>query len=103
MLSVFLLIPVIYLFYSIKKYFGIDRAFGIDHFEPEKLKIIPMVNRGIFKYTSHGMYMFGFFTFWIIGFLFMSKAALLIALFSHIYIWIHYYYTEKPDMDYIYG
>ena len=102
-LSVFLLIPVIYLFYSVKKYFGFDRAFGIDHFEPKKLKTFPMVNKGIFKYTSNGMYIFGFLTLWVIGFLFMSNAALLMALFSHIYIWIHYYYTERPDMDFIYG
>ncbi len=37
-LSGILLIPAIYLFYSIKKYFGFDRAFGIDHFYPEKFK-----------------------------------------------------------------
>lgn len=27
-------ILVIYLFYLVKKYFDVDRAFGIDHFEP---------------------------------------------------------------------
>ena len=34
-LSAVLLLPAIYLAYSIRKYFGIDRAFGIDHFEPD--------------------------------------------------------------------
>ena len=95
-------IPVAYLFYSVKKYFGIDRAFGLDHFNPEEVKNEPFVKRGIFKYTSNGMYIYGFLILWIPGLLFQSKAALLAALFSHIYIWIHYYFTELPDIKMIY-
>ena len=101
--SLLLFIPSIYLFYSVKKYFGMDRAFGIDHFNPEKAKTFPMVTKGIFKYTANGMYVFGFLILWSIGFLFLSKAALLLALFNHVYIWVHYRYTEKPDMEFIYG
>jgi len=92
----------IYLFYSVKKYFGIDRAFGIDHFHPEELKKIPFVKGGIFKYTSNGMYFFGFLILYIPGLLLLSKAALIIALFNHIYIWVHYYFTELPDIKFIY-
>lgn len=102
MLSGILLIPAIYLFYSIKKYFGFDRAFGIDHFYPEKFKNEPMVKQGIFKYTLNGMYVFGFLILWIPGILLQSKAAVLLALFNHIYIWVHYYFTELPDMKMIY-
>ena len=102
MLSVILLIPVIYLFYSIKRYFGFDRAFGIDHFYPEKFKNEPMVKQGIFKYTVNGMYVFGFLILWIPGILLQSKAAVLLALFNHVYIWVHYYFTELPDMKMIY-
>ncbi len=101
-LSGILIIPVIYLFYSLREYFGIDRAFGIDHFYPEKLKNVPMVSQGIFKYTSNGMYVFGFLILWIPGILMQSKAGLLMALFNHIYIWVHYYFTEKPDIQMIY-
>ena len=101
--SFLLFIPSIYLFYSVKKYFGMDRAFGMDHFDPEKAKTFPLVTKGIFKYTANGMYVYGFLILWSIGFLFFSKAALLIALFNHVYIWIHYRYTEKPDMEFIYG
>ena len=79
-----------------------DRAFGIDHFEPEKYKHTSMVKKGIFKYTSNGMYIYGFLILWIPGFLFLSKAALLVALFQHIYIWVHYCFTELPDMKFIY-
>jgi len=101
-ISLILLIPAIYLFYSVKKYFGMDRAFGLDHFQPEKLKNEPFVKKGIFKYTSNGMYTFGFFILWIPGILFQSKAALLVASFQHIYIWVHYYFTELPDIKTIY-
>jgi hypothetical protein len=97
-----LTIPIIYLFYSVFKYFGIDRAFGIDHFEPEVANSKSVVKEGIFKYTSNGMYSFGFLILWIPGLIFLSKAALLAALFNHIYIWVHYYFTELPDMKYIY-
>jgi len=24
-------------------------------------------------------------------------------LFNHLYIWVHYYATERPDIDFIYG
>ena len=94
--------PTIFLFYSVKKYFGIDRAFGLDHFEPEKIKNEPFVKKGIFKYTSNGMYIYGFLILWIPGLIMMSKAALLVAFFNHLYIWIHYYFTELPDIKYIY-
>lgn len=32
-----LLIPSVYLFYSVKTYFGIDKAFGMDHFKPKEV------------------------------------------------------------------
>ena len=91
-------LPTIYLFYSVRKYFGFDRAFGLDHFEPDKIKKIPFVKKGIFKYTSNGMYIYGFLILWIPGLILMSKAALLIAGFNHLYIWVHYYFTELPDI-----
>lgn len=102
-LSFILLVPAIYLFYSVGTYFGIDRAMGIDHFHPEKYKNIPFIKKGIFKYTNNGMYVFGFFILWIPGILLQSKAALLLASFNHIYIWVHYYFTELPDIKIIYN
>ncbi len=101
--SAALFIPVVYLAYSLRKYFGFNRAFGIDHFYPEIYENKPFVNEGIFKYTNNAMYVFGFFLLWIPGILLQSKAALLAALFSHCYIWVHYYFTELPDMKEIYG
>lgn len=92
---------VIYLFYSVKKYFTIERAYGIDHFDKNYNE--PYVKRGIFKYTDNGMYIFGLLILYLPGLLFLSKAALLAALFNHVYIWVHYYFTERPDMVAIYG
>ncbi len=92
---------VIYLFYSVKKYFTIERAYGIDHFDKNYNE--PYAKRGIFKYTDNGMYIFGLLILYLPGLLFLSKAALLAALFNHVYIWVHYYFTERPDMVAIYG
>ncbi len=101
--ALILVLPGIYLGYSIKRYFGIDRAFGKDHFYPNEAKDWPLVNQGIFKYASNSMYVFGFMALWVPGLVLESKAALAVAFFSHVYIWVHYYFTEKPDMELIYG
>jgi len=92
---------VIYLFYSVKRYFTMARAYGIDHFDPHYHE--PYVKQGIFKYTDNGMYVFGLMILYLPGLLLFSKAALLAALFNHIYIWVHFYCTEQPDMQTIYG
>ena len=92
---------VIYLFYSVKKYFSFERAFGIDHFDKNYNE--PYVKRGIFRYTSNGMYIYGLMVLYLPGLLLLSKAALMVASFNHIYIWVHYYCTERPDMNFIYG
>jgi protein-S-isoprenylcysteine O-methyltransferase Ste14 len=101
-LVTFLAAPSIYLMYSIARYFGFKRAFGIDHFD-SSYKGKPLVKKGIFRYTSNGMYVFGLLILWMPGVLFSSLTALAGALFSHIYIWVHYSCTEKPDMGFIYG
>ena len=100
-ISVLLLIPSLYLFYSVKSYFGFKRAFGIDHFDSSYSKL-PFVRKGIFRFTDNAMYVYGFFIIWIPGILFHSGAAILAALFNHVYIWVHYYCTELPDIRRIY-
>jgi hypothetical protein len=49
------------------------------------------------------MYKFGFLILWSIALVFLSKAALLAAAFNHLYIWVHFYFTELPDIRRIYG
>ena len=101
LLATVLLIPSIYALVSVGKYFGLKRALGIDHFDPA-YREIPFIKQGIFKYTANGMYKFAFLLLWAIGLLFLSEAALLVAAFSHLYIWVHYYCTELPDIRRIY-
>lgn len=91
---------VFYLFYSVKTNFTIDRAFGIDHFIKNYNE--PYVKKGIFRFTDNGMYIFGLMILYIPGLLLFSKAALLVTVFNHLYIWAHYFFTEKPDMQKIY-
>ena len=95
-------IPAVYLFYSVKRYFGFKRAFGADHFDPS-YRSMPFVRQGIFRFTNNGMYTFGFFLLWVPGLWYASIAALCAALFNHLYIWVHYYATELPDIKRIYG
>lgn len=91
-----------YLFYSVIRYFGIDRATGADHFDPEA-RNWPLVEEGIFRHTSNGMYTFGFLILWVPGLALESFGALVAAAFHHAYIWVHYHCTERPDMEVIYG
>jgi protein-S-isoprenylcysteine O-methyltransferase Ste14 len=101
-LAVLLILPAIYLFYSVSRYFGYKRAFGIDHFD-ESYRHEAFVRKGIFRISENSMYTFGFLLLWVPALWFASIAALLVALFSHLYIWVHYYTTELPDIRRIYG
>ncbi len=97
-----LLLPSAYLLYSVARYFGFARAMGLDHFDPS-YRSRPLVRRGIFRFTRNGMYTFGLLILFVPGLLAGSLAATLVAAFSQAYIWVHYWCTEKPDMDRIYG
>jgi hypothetical protein len=98
-----LFIPFAYTMYSVFHYFGVDRAYGEDHFKPALYKDRPFIKQGMFRFTDNAMYKFGFLILWAIALVFLSKAALLAAAFNHLYIWVHYYFTELPDIEFIYG
>lgn len=100
-LTVLLVIPAFYTAYSVRHYFGFARAAGADHFDDQYRKM-PFVKEGIFRFTENGMYMFAFFFFWAIAVGFNSILGLLIAAYAHIYIWVHFFATEKPDLKYLY-
>ncbi len=101
-IAIIVLVPAAYLFYSVKRYFGFKRAFGIDHFD-SAYRSMPFERRGIFRFTRNGMYIYGFLLLWVPAFWWASLAALSIAIFNHLYIWVHYYATELPDIRRIYG
>lgn len=97
-----LVLPAIWGAHSVKKYFGIARALGGDHFF-ERYRTMPMVRGGAFAYSSNAMYTFIFLGLWGIALLCRSQAALAVALFQHAYIWVHWYCTEQPDGVVLYG
>ena len=101
-LALLLFLPSLYLFYSVVRFFTFRRALGIDHFEKSS-QSAPFVREGIFRYTPNGMYIYGFLLLWAVALWYASLAALGAALFNHIYIFVHYYATELPDMKRIYG
>jgi len=75
---------IIYLFYSVIRYFTFERAFGIDHFDKNYNQ--PYVKEGIFRYTDNGMYVYGILVLYLPGLLLLSKTALIAALFNHLYL-----------------
>ena len=100
-LTAFFIVPGVYAMYSVWRYFGFGRAAGADHFDL-RYRDMPLVRQGIFRFTNNGMYLYAFFLFWAIAFAFNSLAAIIVAGYSHVYIWVHFYATEKPDMEYLY-
>ncbi|RKZ13524.1 hypothetical protein DRQ32_01425 [bacterium] len=97
-----LTLPGLYAMYSVHRYFGMPRASGADHFD-RSYRDEPLVTEGIFRFTNNGMYLYAFLLFWAVAVAFNSSAALVVAAFSHAYIWVHYFATEKPDMVYLYA
>ena len=101
-IGLILFIPGVYTMYSVKKYFGFLRAAGADHFDP-KYRNLPFENRGIFKWTPNAMYVFA------IGIPFSfavatgSQSMFVVAIYTYISIWLHYFCTEKPDIAVIYN
>ena len=101
-LTIVLALVGIYAMYSVKRYFGMARAAGADHFD-SRYRNMPLVKEGIFRFTRNGMYLYAFLLFWAIAIGFNSTAALAVAAFSHAYIWVHFYATEKPEMEFLYA
>jgi len=97
-----LIVLAVFTMHSVIKYFTIRRALGADHFDNDVIAM-PLVTEGMFKYTSNAMYGIVFLGFWGIALVFGSWNALVVAFFQHIYIWVHMYVTEQPDMEQIYG
>ena len=101
-LALILFILGAYTMYSVKKYFGFLRAAGADHFDT-KYRDLPFENRGIFKWTPNAMYVFA------IGIPFSfavatgSQSMFIVAIYTYISIWLHYFCTEKPDFAVIYN
>jgi len=88
--------------YSVARYFTITRAYGADHFV-DAYRAKPLIREGIFRFTSNGMYTFGLMVLYLPALWYASRPALVAAVFGHLYIWVHYFATELPDLRRIYG
>ena len=92
----------IWTIYSVIKYFGITRAAGGDHFF-DNYRSMPFVREGIHRYTPNAMYSFGALGFLLPGLILRSDIGLAVGLFNYLAVWLHYWATELPDMEHIYG
>jgi len=100
-LSIILFIPGVYTMYSVKKYFGFLRAAGADHFDP-KYKDMPLEKRGIFKWSPNAMYVFAIGIPFAFAVATGSQSMFVVAIYTYISIWLHYFCTEKEDFKVIY-
>ncbi len=101
-IGILLMMPALYTLWSVLRYFGVVRALGADHFR-SKYRRMPLIQKGAFRLTKNAMYTFQFLGLYSIALFLDSYAALILAIFQHTYIWVHYFCTEKPDMNIIYG
>ena len=101
-ISIIIFIPGAYTMYSVKKYFGFLRAAGADHFY-QKYRDMPFEKRGIFKWTPNAMYVFAIGIPFAFAIATGSKSMFIVAIYTYISIWLHYYFTEKEDFKVIYG
>ena len=101
-LAFILFIPGAYTMYSVKKYFGFLRAAGADHFDL-KYRDIAFEKRGIFKWSSNAMYVFAIGIPFAFAVATGSKSMFIVAIYTYISIWLHYFCTEKEDFKYIYN
>ena len=101
-ISIILFIPGAYTMYSVKKYFGFLRAAGADHFDL-KYRDMPFEKRGIFKWSPNAMYIFGIGIPFAFAVATGSQSMFIVAIYTYISIWLHYFCTEREDFKVIYG
>jgi protein-S-isoprenylcysteine O-methyltransferase Ste14 len=92
--------PALWTVYSVGRWFGARRALGVDHFEPGFDE--PLVRRGAFAFVPNAMYTLAFLLLWAFAIAAGSRATLVTAAYQHALIWVHYFATERPDMQVIY-
>ena len=83
-------------------YFGLTRASGADHFLPG-YRGANLEKRGIYKYIPNAMYTVVLLALYPPGLIWQSAPALVVAAAHHAFVWTHYFCTEKPDLEQIYG
>jgi len=93
---------ILWALHTILCHLGFDRATGADHFFPEFRGSAPLKD-GLFRYVNNPAYTVGLLALYHPGLLWLSAPGLVVAACHHALVWTHYYCTEKPDLEHIYG
>ena len=88
---------------SVRLTFGIERAFGLDHWDPDACREMGFVRRGLHKLTPNAMYVFAPTVLLVPALYTDSLTATVAALANWAILWAHYWCTEKPDIARIWG
>ena len=88
---------------SVRLTFGIERAFGLDHWDAEACRQMGFVRRGLHELTPNAMYVFAPTVMFVAVFWQDSSVGLVAALANWALLWAHYLCTEKPDIARIWG
>lgn len=94
---------ILWTLYSVVFHFGANRAFGGDHFDPETYRKLPLEARGPFRFIPNSMYTLALLLLYHPALFYHSPIGLAVAAAHHALVWTHYFCTEKPDMEFIYG
>ena len=87
---------------DVLRYFGIRRALGGDHFSAE-YREMGLVRRGVFRCVPNPMYTFAALAFLLPGLFLRSYVGLAVGCYHYAAVWLHYWATEKPDLEFLYS
>ncbi|MFO7952985.1 MAG: hypothetical protein R6U91_09325 [Bacillota bacterium] len=100
---VVLAVPCLWVLYLLARDGNFKQLAGEDYFKPEQdSEDYDYARENIFRSTAITVYSLGPMALYIPGIVFASPAALLLALFNHLYIWVHHFCTELPDREHFY-
>lgn len=94
--------PILWGLYSAAVHFGFTRAAGADHFI-RRYREGGFEKKGLYKYVPNVMYTVVLFGLYHAGLFWFSTLGLIVAAAHHVFVWVHYFCTERPDIREIYG
>ncbi len=97
-----LAIPFLWTLYLLARSGNFKQVAGEDYFKPEQDSESNQALENKIRSTAVAVYALGALGLYIPGIIFASPAALLLALFNHLYLWVHHFCTELPDREHLY-
>jgi hypothetical protein len=86
--------PILWAIYSAIVRFGFARAAGADHFY-QHYRDGGFENKGMYRFVPNVMYTVALFWLYHLGLFWFSSLGLVVAACHHIFVWAHYFCTEK--------